>query len=108
MMSSKLIFMLQGAGHLAPLGTAWHICANFATCSWEPLIMLNPHFVAWEHGLFGGHESEDIWTIFQYRPNYSYQKRQSYFTKYIVWIQHSILYYSILQMCASMYYKYSE
>ena len=31
---------------------AGHICANFATCSWEPLIMLNPHFVAGEHGLF--------------------------------------------------------
>ena len=25
--------------------------------------MLNPHFVAGEHGLFGDHESEDIWTI---------------------------------------------
>ena len=25
--------------------------------------MLNPQFVAGEHGLFGGHESEDIWTI---------------------------------------------
>ena len=27
--------------------------------------MLNPHFVAGEHGLFGGHESEDIQTIFE-------------------------------------------
>ena len=26
--------------------------------------MLNPHFVAGEHGLFGGHESKDIPTIF--------------------------------------------
>ena len=26
--------------------------------------MLNPHFVAGEHGLFGSHESEDIRTIF--------------------------------------------
>ena len=26
--------------------------------------MLNPHFVAGEHGLFGAHESEDILTIF--------------------------------------------
>ena len=25
--------------------------------------MLNPHFVAGEHGLFGAHESEDIRTI---------------------------------------------
>ena len=64
MMSSKLILVLQGAGHLAPLGTAWHICANFATCSWEPLTMLNPHFLAGEHGLFGGHDSKDIQTIF--------------------------------------------
>ena len=23
----------------APLGNAGHICANFATCSWEPLTM---------------------------------------------------------------------
>ena len=38
------------------LGTAGHFCANFAT-------MLNPHFVAREHGLFGAHESEDIRTI---------------------------------------------
>ena len=41
-----------------------HICANLATCSWEPLSMLNLHFVAGEHGLFGGHESKDIRTIF--------------------------------------------
>ena len=45
-------------------GTAGHICANFATCSREPLTMLNPHFVAGEHGLFGANESEDIRTIF--------------------------------------------
>ena len=48
----------------ALLGTVRHICANFATCSWEPLTMLNPHFVAGEHGLFGGHKSEDIRTFF--------------------------------------------
>ena len=48
-----------GEGVLALLGTA-----NFATCSWEPLTMLNPHFVAGEHYLFGAHESEDIRTIF--------------------------------------------
>ena len=47
----------------APLGAAWHICANFATCSWELLTMLNPHFVAGEHGLFGGHKSKDIHTF---------------------------------------------
>ena len=44
----------------APLGTTWHICTNFATCSWEPPTMLNPHFLAGEHGLFGARESEDI------------------------------------------------
>ena len=65
MMSSKLIFVLLGAssGRRALLGAAGHICANFATCSWEPLTMLNPHFVAGEHGLFEARESEDIWTI---------------------------------------------
>ena len=47
----------------APLCAAGHICANFATCSWEPLTMLNPQFVAGEHGLFGGHKSEDIRTF---------------------------------------------
>ena len=47
-----------------PLGATGHICANFATCSWEPLTMLNPHFVAGEHRLFGGHKSEDIRTFF--------------------------------------------
>ena len=36
-----------------PLGAAGHICANFATCNWEPLTMLSPQFVAGEHGLFG-------------------------------------------------------
>ena len=46
-----------------PLGATGHICANFATCSWELLTMLNPHFVAGEHGLFGGHKSEDIRTF---------------------------------------------
>ena len=50
------------------LGAAGHICANFATCSWEPLTMLNPHFVAGEHGLFGGHKSEDIRTFFYLKP----------------------------------------
>ena len=86
MMGSKLILVLLGApsGRVAllgaachrlpplgaagrgwaPLGTTWHICTNFATCSWEPPTMLNPHFVAGEHGLFGAHESEDIRTIF--------------------------------------------
>ena len=34
------------------VGTVGHICAIFATCSWELLIMLNPHFVAEEQGLF--------------------------------------------------------
>ena len=47
-----------------PLGAAGHICANFETCSLEPLTMLNPLFVAGEHGLFGGHKSEDIRTFF--------------------------------------------
>ena len=47
-----------------PLGATGHICANFATCSWELLTMLNPHFVAGEHGLLWGHKSEDIWTFF--------------------------------------------
>ena len=37
---------------------------NCGTCSWETLTMLNPQFVAGEHGLFGGHESKDIQTIF--------------------------------------------
>ena len=47
----------------APLRTAGHICANFATCGWEPLTMLIPHFVAGKHGFFGGHKSEDIRTF---------------------------------------------
>ena len=88
MMNSKLILVLQGAPsggwnwlelvgagcrslplgaagrRWAPLGTAGHICANFATCSWEPLTMLNPQFVAGEHGFFGGHKSKDIRTFF--------------------------------------------
>ena len=45
------------------VGAAGQICANLATFSWEPLTMLNPHFVAGEHGLFGAHESEYIRTI---------------------------------------------
>ena len=45
------------AGQL--LGTAGYllllpICTNWATCSWETLTMLNPQFVAGEHGLFWG------------------------------------------------------
>ena len=76
MKSSKLILLLQGGtsglgetrgDRWALLGTAWHICANFATCSREQLTIRNPHFVAGEHGLFGGHESEDIRTIFSKR-----------------------------------------
>ena len=63
---SKCLALLGAAWHRRLLlGTATHICANFATCSWEPLTMLNPHFVAGEHGLFGGHKSEDIRTFFQ-------------------------------------------
>ena len=46
------------------LGTAGYIFANFATFSWELLTMLNPHFVAREQGLFGGHKLEDIRTFF--------------------------------------------
>ena len=60
----------------APFGCRWvllgatgHIPANFATCNWEPLSMLNLHFVAGEHGLFGGHKSEDIRTIFHHFLN---------------------------------------
>ena len=65
MMSSKLIFVLLGAssGRRALLGAAGHICANFATCSWELFTMLNPHIVAGEHGLFWGHKSKDIHTF---------------------------------------------
>ena len=36
------------------------IFANCATCSWEPLTMLNPQLVAGKHSLFGGYESKDI------------------------------------------------
>ena len=32
--------------------------------------MLNPHFVAGEHGLFGGHKSEDIRTFFKKMANW--------------------------------------
>ena len=32
--------------------------------AWETLTKLIPQFVAGEHSLFGGHESEDIQTIF--------------------------------------------
>ena len=45
----------------APLGT--FVLILQLVLSWEPLTMLNPHFVAGEHGLFGAHESEDIRTI---------------------------------------------
>ena len=46
--------LLGTVGHCwVPLGAAGHICANFATCSSEPLTMLNPHFVAGEHGFLG-------------------------------------------------------
>ena len=49
--------MLGTAGHRwASLGTFVLILHNH----WEPLTMLNPHFVAGEKGLFGGHKSEDI------------------------------------------------
>ena len=42
------------AGHRwPPLATAGDICANFATCTCEPLTMLNPDFVAGEHGFLG-------------------------------------------------------
>ena len=41
------------------------IFANCATCSWEPLTMLNPQLVAGKHSFFGDHESEDIRTIFK-------------------------------------------
>ena len=52
---------LGTAGHCwAPLGTAGLIWANLATCRWEPLTMLNPHFVAGEHGLFGAHKPNII------------------------------------------------
>ena len=63
MMSSKLILVLLAAPLEGGVGGAGQICANFATFNWEPLTMLNPHFVAGEHGLFGAHESEDIRTI---------------------------------------------
>ena len=64
----NIIHKIELMHHWAPLGTAGHICANFATCSWEPLTMLNPQFVAGEHGLFGGHKSEDIRTFFSKFP----------------------------------------
>jgi len=59
-------FRHGGSGTEVPARVlAWvHICANFATCSWEPLAMINLQFVAGEHGLFGGHKSEDIRTFF--------------------------------------------
>ena len=63
MMSSKLILVLLAAPLEGGVGAAGQICANLATFSWEPLTMLNPHFVAGEHGLFGAHESEYIRTI---------------------------------------------
>ena len=33
--------------------------------------MLNPQFVAEEHGLFGGHKSEDIRTFFEYISSFA-------------------------------------
>ena len=85
-MCSKLILVLQeapsgfslvGAGQrwLPLVAAGMHlvqlpICAKCATCSWEILTLLNLQLVvAGEHGLFGGHESEDIWTIFFWIPN---------------------------------------
>ena len=87
-MCSKLILVLQevpsgfslvGAGRrwLVLVGAGWRwsvlvvgagmhlvllpICAKCATCSWEILTLFNLQLVvAGEHGLFGGHESEDI------------------------------------------------
>ena len=44
-----------------PLGATGHICANFATCSWELLTMLNPHFVTGhflDFGLGGSAEAK--------------------------------------------------
>ena len=76
-MCSKLILVLQEAPSgfsLVGAGQRWSalvsagmhlvqlpICAKCATCSWEILTLLNLQLVvAGEHGLFGGHESEDI------------------------------------------------
>ena len=62
---------LVGAGWrwlaLVNAGRRWS--AKCATCSWEILTLLNLQWVAGEHGLFGGHESEGIWTIFFWIPN---------------------------------------
>ena len=97
-----------------PLGATGHICANFATCRWEPLTMLNPHFVAGEHGLFGGHESEDIRTIFFQK----YLTLIPFFCLLLLTIQHivrnilsssPILYYSVCRragnskLCSTLY-----
>ena len=69
MKSSKLILILvlqggsfgsgESGGDRGSLGktmgpTLSTIFANCATCSWETLTMLNPQFVAGEHGLFWG------------------------------------------------------
>ena len=63
-----------GYGPEVPAQRFWHIRANFATCSWEPLAMLNLQFVAGEHGLFGGHKSEDIRTFFSLNFNIQLKK----------------------------------
>ena len=38
------------------------VCANCTTCSWETLTIPTSQLVAEEHGLFGSHESEVIWS----------------------------------------------
>ena len=70
---------IWGLALLALVGTGQHICANCATCSWEPLTMLNPQFVAGEHGLFGGHKSEDIRTFLNYEFSCVISKEKTYF-----------------------------
>ena len=39
--------------------------------------MLNPHFVAGEHGLFGGYKSENIRTFFEKQSIDFFQKLQA-------------------------------
>ena len=52
------------SGYHVPVGAYLSpICANCSTCSWETLTMLNTQLVTGKHGLFWGHESEDIQTI---------------------------------------------
>ena len=46
----------EGGGLLGEAGGDWGRPG-------ETISMLIPQFVAGEHRLFGGHESEDIWTI---------------------------------------------